>query len=110
MDDAYLDRTENGIPELSYKLELAEGTFEMYGHVNSYGFIDYSFFLNQEELDGGTYGGYWCTSERYGNFDVEDMASPNGPHQEWFFLVADVLSGYNFNERKWDNVAFVMQK
>ena len=100
MNEEYLFRTEDGASPLSFKLEHAEGTLEMYGHINSYGFIDYSFFLDQVDLDGGTYGGYWNTSEKYGNFDEEDMQSPNGPEQEWFFLVADILNSYDFKERK----------
>lgn len=101
LDEEYFFRTEDGASPLSFKLELAEGTFEMYGHINSYGFIDYSFFLDQVQLDGGTYGGYWNTSEKYGNFDTDDMKSPNGPTQEWFFLVADVLDSYDFKKRNW---------
>ena len=37
MDDAYLDRTEKDASPYSFKLELAEGTFEMYGHISSDG-------------------------------------------------------------------------
>jgi hypothetical protein len=33
MDDAYLDRTEEDASPYSFKLELAEGTFEMYAHI-----------------------------------------------------------------------------
>ena len=47
MDDAYLYRTEEDASPYKFKLELAEGTFEMYGHINSYGFMDYSFFLEK---------------------------------------------------------------
>ena len=98
-DEEYFFRTEDGASPLSFKLELAEGTFEMYGHISSDGFIDYSFFLDQSQSDGGHYGGYWNTSEKYGNFDEDDMKSPNGPAQEWFFLVADVLNIYDFKKR-----------
>ena len=39
--------------------------------------------------------------KKYGNFDEDDMKSPNGPAQEWFFLVADVLDSYDFKKRNW---------
>ena len=100
MDDAYLDRTEEDASPYSFKLELAEGTFEMYGHINTYGFMDYSFFLDKKELDGGFYAGYWSDSDsKYGEFDSDHDGSLY--HQEWGYLVSDVLSGYDFKELAW---------
>ena len=42
----YLWRTE--AYEFSFKIELAVGTFEAYGHWSDDGEIDYDFFINQE--------------------------------------------------------------
>ena len=100
MDDAYLDRIEEDASPYSFKLELAEGTFEMYGHINTYGFMDYSFFLDKKELDGGFYGGYWSDSEsKYGDFETDYDGSLY--HQEWGYLVSDVLNGYDFKNLNW---------
>ena len=99
MDDAYLDRTEEDASPYSFKLELAEGTFEMYGHINSYGFMDYNFFLDQQILDGGLYGGYWCKSDSYGDFEESDEGSLY--HQEWGYLCSFVLKDYDFEEKTW---------
>ena len=49
----YLWRTE--AYEFSFKIELAVGTFEAYGHWSDDGAIDYDFFINQELVDGGRY-------------------------------------------------------
>ena len=103
MDDAYLDRTEEDASPYSFKLELAEGTFEMYGHISGDGFMDYSFFLDQKELDGGYYGGYYSEDNKYGDFETDYDGSLY--HQEWGYLVSDVLGGYDFKELTWKTTA-----
>jgi hypothetical protein len=99
MDDAYLDRTEEDASPYKFKLELAEGTFEMYGHISTDGFMDYSFFLDQKELDGGFYGGYYSEDNKFGDFEPDYDGSLY--HQEWGYLVSDVLGGYDFKSLNW---------
>ena len=99
MDDAYLYRTEEDASTYKFKLELAEGTFEMYGHISGDGFMDYSFFLDKKELDGGYYGGYYSEDNKYGDFEPDYDGSLY--HQEWGYLVSDVLNGYDFKSLNW---------
>ena len=47
----YLDRINHH--EFDMKIELKKGTFEMFGHINCDGDIDYDFFLDQKHLDCG---------------------------------------------------------
>jgi hypothetical protein len=55
-------------------------------------------------LDGGFYGGYWSDSEsKYGEFESDYDGSLY--HQEWGYLVSDVLSGYDFKELSWKTTA-----
>lgn len=99
MNEEYLLRTEESASPLSFKLELAEGTFEMYGHISGDGFMDYSFFLDKKELDGGYYGGYYSEDNKYGDFETDYDGSLY--HQEWGYLVSDVLGGYDFKNLTW---------
>ncbi len=79
----YLDRIEHH--EFDMKLELKQGTFEMYGHINSDGDIDYDFFLDQEHLDGG------C---------LEISVAENSESYWWEWLVCDILKTYDFNKKR----------
>ena len=74
LKETYLDRVENH--EFSFKIELAVGTFEIYGHWSTDNEIDYDYFLNQELVDGGRYKHeLWKDCEDY----------------EWDLLVFEIL-------------------
>ena len=71
----------------------------MFATINSYGFMDYNFFLDQQILDGGLYGGYWSKSDSYGDFEENDEGSLY--HQEWGYLCSFVLKEYDFDMQTW---------
>ena len=89
----------DGLPEYNFKLEIKQGTFEMFATINSYGFMDYNFFLDQQLLDGGVYGGYWCNSDNYGHFN--ESAEVSLYEQEWGYLCSSVLKDYDFENKIW---------
>ena len=67
------------------KIELKQGTFEMFGHINSDGDIDYDFFLDQEHLDGG------C---------LEIAIATKSEGAWWCWLVCDILKTYDFDKKR----------
>jgi len=99
MSEEYQDYIVDGLPEYNFKLELKQGIFEMFATINSYGFMDYNFFLDQQLLDGGVYGGYWCKSDSYGDFEENDEGSLYV--QEWGYLCSFVLKDYDFENKTW---------
>ena len=99
MSEEYQDYIVDGLPEYNFKLELKQGTFEMFATINSYGFMDYNFFLDQQILDGGLYGGYWAKSDEYGDFEEGNEGSLY--EQEWGYLCSYVLNNYDFNKENW---------
>tara|TARA_R100000388_G_scaffold55896_1_gene41388 strand:- start:1041 stop:1319 length:279 start_codon:yes stop_codon:yes gene_type:complete len=79
----YLWRTE--AYEFSFKIELAVGTFEAYGHWSDDGEIDYDYFINQELVDGGRYKHeLWKDCYDY----------------EWDLLIYDILE-YRYANKSW---------
>ena len=96
--EEYQDYIVDGLPEYNFKLELKQGTFEMFATINSYGFMDYNFFLDQQILDGGVYGGYYNDSPTYGEFEDSEGSFYE---QEWGYLCFDVLQSYDFDKENW---------
>tara|TARA_A100000172_G_C2975967_1_gene87652 strand:+ start:310 stop:597 length:288 start_codon:yes stop_codon:yes gene_type:complete len=87
LKEVYLDRVEDH--EFSFKIELAIGTFEAYGHWSEDEEIDYDYFINQELVDGG----------RYKNELWKDCYD-----YEWDLLIYDTLEYYygvnNYDRKK----------
>ena len=77
----YIWRTE--AYEFSFKIELAIGTFEAYGHWSEYEEIDYDYFINQELVDGGRY---------------KNELWKEGYDYEWDLLIYDILE-YDYGSK-----------
>ena len=71
--------------EFDMKIELKQGTFEMFGHINSDGDIDYDFFLDQKHLD--------CGCLAISSADTSESFC-------WQWLVCDILKTYDFNKKR----------
>ena len=77
LEEVYLDRVEDH--EFSFKIDLAVGTFEAYGHWSSDNEIDYDYFIDQVLQDGGRYKHeLWKDAYDY----------------EWDLLIFELLQGY----------------